>query len=157
MTYEQAANILDSETRIEELRKVSITIDDFVEYWHTHNNIKTSLKDFLGMSDQEYAEWVKGNINLANENVKNKWISVKDDMPKEHDSIFKKLKGTKKWFDGMFETISEDVNVAVKFSNGTKKTYTAHTRDGKWAGNLPEIGNPVITHWMPLPEPPEEE
>ena len=83
------------------------------------------------------------------------WISVKDEMPPEYDSIFKKLKGTKKWFDGMFETISDTVIVSVKFEDGTRKTFPAHTADGKWR-NLPEIRNHKVTHWMPMPGPKEE-
>lgn len=31
-------------------------IDDYVEYWHTHDTGNT-LKEFLGMTDLEYAEW----------------------------------------------------------------------------------------------------
>ena len=32
----------------------------------------------------------------------------------------------------------------------------AFTKDGKWA-NLPKFGNPIVTHWMPLPEPSAED
>lgn len=85
-----------------------------------------------------------------------KWIKVKDDMPKERDSIFKKFKNTDKWTLGMFETISDDVIVTVRFKDGTKKTYSAVTTDGEWSG-LPVIGNPIVTHWMPFPDPAEEE
>ena len=85
----------------------------------------------------------------------NEWISVKDGMPKEHDSVFKRFKGTLYWAEQMFESISDDVNVAVMFEDGKRKTYTAHTADGKWKG-LPKIGGLVVTHWMPLPEPPKE-
>lgn len=83
------------------------------------------------------------------------WTSVKDEMPPEHDSIFKKLKGTKKWLDGMFETISDTVIVSVKFEDGTRKTFPAHTADGKWR-KLPEIRNHKVTHWMPMPGPKED-
>ena len=82
------------------------------------------------------------------------WISVKKEMPRENDSIFKKWKNTDKWEKGMFERVSDYVNVTVKFSDGSKKTYTAFTKDGEWA-NLPEFGNPIVTHWMRLPEPAE--
>ena len=97
-------------------------------------------------------------IELENTKLRNtqKWIKVKDDMPKEHDSIFKKFKNTDKWATGMFETISDDVIVTVKFKDGTKKTYSAVTKDGEWSG-LPVIGNPIVTHWMPFPDPAEEE
>lgn len=83
------------------------------------------------------------------------WVSVDDHLPPEHDSIFKKFKGTDKWVDGMFESLSDDVIVSVKFGDGTKKTYPAHTTDGIWRA-LPKIGHPVVTHWMPFPEPAAE-
>lgn len=86
----------------------------------------------------------------------NEWVSVEDDMPPERDSIFKRFKGTPKWQPGFFEKISDTVNVAVEFEDGTRKTYSAHTADGEWRG-LPEVGNPIVTHWMPLPAPPEKE
>lgn len=84
------------------------------------------------------------------------WIRVENRMPIEHESMFKKFKGTSKWLAGMHETISDDVNVVVKFEDGTKKVYMSHTTDGVWR-NLPIVGKPVVTHWMPLPEPPKED
>ena len=33
-------------------------LDDYVEYWHTHETNNT-LREFLGMSPYEYAEWLK--------------------------------------------------------------------------------------------------
>lgn len=94
--------------------------------------------------------------NCPDDKLDSKWISVKKEMPKEHDSIFAKWKNTNKWLNGMYEKISDYVNVTVKFSDGTKKTYTTFTRDGKWA-NLATLGNPIVTHWMPLPEPSAED
>lgn len=85
-----------------------------------------------------------------------RWIRVEDDMPPEHDSLFKKFKGTPKWLAGMYETISDDVNAVVRFEDGTRKIYTLHTADGTWR-HLPIIGNPIVTHWAPLPSLPEEE
>lgn len=83
------------------------------------------------------------------------WIRVEDRMPIEYESVFKKFKSTPKWLAGMYETISNDVNAVVKFEDGTKKIYTLHTADGKWS-HLPILGKPIVTHWMPLPELPEE-
>lgn len=93
--------------------------------------------------------------NYQGNKITLEWISVKDDMPKEHDSMFKKFKNTPHWKEGMFERTSDQVNVSVTFENGKRKTYTASTVDGKWRG-IPIVGNPVVTHWMPLPEPPKE-
>ena len=84
----------------------------------------------------------------------NEWVSVEEGMPKEHDSIFKKLMAPDKWGPGMFERLSDDVIVAVKFADGTRRSGFARTKDGIWAG-LPSIGCPVVTHWMPMPEPPD--
>ena len=96
--------------------------------------------------------WVMRQPTIAS----TQWTRVEDDMPPEYDSMFKKFKGTSKWLAGMYETISDDVNVVVKFEDGTKKVYTLHTKDGMW-GNLPIVGKPVVTHWAPLPSLPEEE
>ena len=96
--------------------------------------------------------WVMRQPTIAS----TQWTRVEDDMPPEYDSMFKKFKGTSKWLAGMYETISDDVNVVVKFEDGTKKVYTLHTTDGMW-GNLPIVGKPVVTHWAPLPSLPEEE
>lgn len=86
---------------------------------------------------------------------KAEWIIVEERLPIEHDSIFKKLIADEKWRAGMFKTLSDDVIVAVKFADGTRKTGVTHTKDGIWTG-LPSIGCPIVTHWMPMPEPPEE-
>lgn len=87
------------------------------------------------------------------------WISVKERLPEEHDSIFKKLLDAGKLrFDiekGMFQSISDDVIVTIRFSDGTKKTGSTHTKDGQWVG-LPAVGLPVVTHWMPFPDPAED-
>lgn len=32
-------------------------IDDYVEYWHTHE-INISLYEFLGLTDEEYRDWL---------------------------------------------------------------------------------------------------
>ena len=41
------------------------------------------------------------------------------DLPKEHDSIFARLKGTAKWNPHMFEKISDHVDVTVELLDGT--------------------------------------
>ena len=80
------------------------------------------------------------------------WIPCSVRLPEEHDSIFAKLKGTDKWYDAMFEKISDDVNVTVEFEDGTRKTMTLHTNDGKWnTGN--RIAKFNVIAWQPLPEP----
>lgn len=82
------------------------------------------------------------------------WISVEDRLPEEHESIFAKAYGTKRWVDGMFRTISENVLACVAFEDGHKVTMTLRTHDGAWA--LSSVHRGHVTHWMPLPEPPKE-
>lgn len=87
--------------------------------------------------------------------VERDWISVEDRLPEEHDSIFAKAYGTKRWADGMFRTISDEVLACVAFEDGHKVTMMLRTHDGAWA--LSSVHRGHVTHWMPLPEPPKEE
>lgn len=81
------------------------------------------------------------------------WIYCGDgkNMPEEHNSIFKPFKGTEKWKQAMFETTSNEVEVTVEFEDGTRKTMTAHTLDGKWKVDT-FVKNKVIS-WKPFSEP----
>jgi len=79
------------------------------------------------------------------------WIPCSERLPKEHDSMFSKLKGTDKWNNAMFEKISDEVNVTVEFEDGQRTTKTLHTIDGKWSGGDRGVQFKVIA-WQPLPE-----
>lgn len=81
-----------------------------------------------------------------------KWIPVTERMPKERDSIFAKLKGTDNWKNGMFEKTSGPVIVTVCSNDGSHRTTTAHTNDGKWKVNT-LLGGEEVVAWMPLPKP----
>jgi len=86
----------------------------------------------------------------------NEWISIKDEMPKEHDSIFARFYGTSTWNKSMWRKGSNEVIVCVLFSDGNKKITTSKTHDGTWYNHdfaCVDKGAKV-THWMPLPEPP---
>lgn len=86
------------------------------------------------------------------------WISVKERLPEEHDSIFERFYGTEKWKPGMFRKTSVRVLVAVKDENGNKAVMDTSTCDGKWSvQGVLSIFNYTVTHWMPLPEPPKED
>lgn len=85
--------------------------------------------------------------------VERDWIRVEDRLPEEHESIFAKAYGTKRWADGMFRTISDEVLACVAFEDGHKMTMTLRTHDGAWA--LSSVHRGHVTHWMPLPEPPK--
>ena len=94
-------------------------------------------------------------VNKVEQEHNNGWIPCSEQLPEEHDSMFAKLKGTDKWSDAMFEKISDDVNATVEFEDGTRKTLTLHTNDGKWNTNNRIVKFNVIA-WQLLPEPYKE-
>ena len=81
------------------------------------------------------------------------WIPVSERLPEEHDSMFIKFKGTKKWSTAMFERKSDEVIVTVVNDAGRTVTTSAHTTDGKWRCDLVRIHGYRIVAWMPLPGP----
>lgn len=88
----------------------------------------------------------------------NEWISVKDGMPPEKETIFAKFKGTDQWNPAMFATSSEDVRVVVQFEDGTRKVWHDNTMDGKWKCERENVyPKRTVIYWMPNPELPKEE
>ena len=84
------------------------------------------------------------------------WVSVKDRLPDEHESLFARYKGTDKWRNAMFTTISDRVIVCAEYENGKRIVKTANTVDGVW--KVKDIFHPCkVTHWMPMPYPPKGE
>lgn len=81
------------------------------------------------------------------------WIPVEDGLPEEHKSMFAKLKGTHMWNNAMFEKVSDEVNVTIELEDGTRKTTTSHTLDGKWKVEKECVVNKKVIAWRPLPEP----
>lgn len=81
------------------------------------------------------------------------WISVEERLPEEHKSMFAKLKGTHMWNNAMFEKVSDEVNVTIELEDGTRKTTTSHTLDGKWKVEKECVVNKKVIAWRPLPEP----
>jgi hypothetical protein len=81
------------------------------------------------------------------------WNLSKDRMPEEHDSIFKKLKGTDKWRDGMFETMSDRVDITVEYPDGLRMTDTGYTVEGKWKTGLGCVEKGEVIAWQPKREP----
>jgi hypothetical protein len=71
-----------------------------------------------------------------------RWIPVTERMPKTQESILCKK--------------SSKVIVAFRFDDGTQGTDTAHTLNGEWVfeDHITVVAR-TITHWMPLPPPPE--
>lgn len=87
------------------------------------------------------------------------WISVKDGMPPERETIFAKFKGTTQWNPAMFSSQSEDVRVTLLFDDGTRRVHHDHTVEGKWSREMEKCAFPkcTVTHWMPNPDLPKEE
>lgn len=81
------------------------------------------------------------------------WIPVKERLPEEHDSTFAIYKDTHLWSESMFEKVSDPVNITYELEDGTRKTGTSYTLDGKWKI---EINNRVVKKkviaWQPLPK-----
>lgn len=85
------------------------------------------------------------------------WISVKDRLPEEHESIFHKYLGTPIWSSAMWKQESDKVLVCVSFPDGTSVVTTGCLQDSDWVTTVSETIPQTVTHWMPLPEPPMEE
>lgn len=81
------------------------------------------------------------------------WHSIeKEGLPPEHKSIFFKFKGTDRWRDGMFETISNKVLITLETNNKEKYVNTAHTLDGRWEKSTIALNQKIIA-WAELPLP----
>lgn len=124
-----------------------------------NSRLKTLRNNCIALSDKEVCDiedkaynFCKQIVQEVAEEYNGGWIPCSDRLPEEHDSMFAKLKGTDKWSDAMFEKISDDVNVTVEFDDGTRKTMTLHTNDGKWNTNNRIVKFNVIA-WQPLPKP----
>ena len=81
-----------------------------------------------------------------------KWIPCSERLPKEHESIWAKAKGTDRWSEAMWEKQSDEVIVTELFEDGTTRTDTACTHDGEWYVKVKIVKRKIIA-WMPLPEP----
>ena len=117
------------------------------------NHCKQDCND---VSDCTLCVWDKAIeiVKQAAAEYNNGWIPCSVAMPEERDSMFAKLKGTRKWNDSMFEKISEEVNVTISDENGDKVTTHAYTTDGKWKCDLLRFHKEYsVIAWQPLQEP----
>lgn len=73
--------------------------------------------------------------------VERDWISVEDRLPEDDGDVLAIVSG----YPTPNITL-EDVLVVAAFCEG----------EGWYIGEYPDWDNPIITHWMPLPEPPKE-
>ena len=85
------------------------------------------------------------------------WVSVKDRLPAETHSIFWPWYGRKEWSNAMWREQSDKVLVTVTFEDGTRLVTTGETHDGEWRTSISRTLNPIVTHWMRMPEPPKED
>lgn len=87
------------------------------------------------------------------------WISVKDDMPKEHPSIFEPWYGGSRWTKAMWRKESDNVLLAYKTPDtGAYVIKEGRTHDGKfYSGNITLDRDCEVTHWMEMPKPPKED
>lgn len=81
------------------------------------------------------------------------WISVKDRLPEQRESMFARYKGTSNWNNAMFEKTSNTVIVVLEEDNHNKIVTTGHLVDGRWATSI-HLKSRNVTHWMEFPEPP---
>ena len=84
------------------------------------------------------------------------WISVKDRLPDEHESIFYKFLGTPRWSSSMWQQESYKVVVYVSFPDGTGVVTTGCLHNSDWITTVSKALPQTVTHWMPSPEPPED-
>lgn len=104
---------------------------------------------YLGGLEEKIADHL-----LANSVTVQEWIPVTERLPDEHESLFARYKGTDKWLNGMFMTISDLVIVCAEYENGKRIVKTANTVDGVW--KVKNIFHQCrVTHWMPMPHPPK--
>lgn len=84
------------------------------------------------------------------------WISVKDRLPEEHDSMFAQFYGTSMWSGAMWRTESDRVLVVILFPDGTRTVDKGILQDGEWITGVARVIPQKVTHWSVWPEPPKE-
>lgn len=122
------------------------------------NYLATSPTGNETLAVQDYRESMCEGLEIAMATVEGAptvggWISVKDRLPSEHDSLFANLPHLSKH---MWAKESDDVIVYVVFPDGTGRATEGRLRDGKWHTKISPTLESVVTHWMTMPEPPKE-
>lgn len=103
-----------------------------------------------------FGDWMFANGYNSGVWASSNWIPVKDRMPAETHSIFFPWYGKKEWSKAMWREQSDKVLVTVVFKDGSRIATTGETHDGVWNTAISRALEPVVTHWMPMPEPPKE-
>lgn len=104
-----------------------------------------------------FGDWMFANGYNSGVWASSNWISVKEMMPAETHSIFFPWYGKKEWSKSMWREQSDKVLMTVTFKDGSRIVTTGETHDGVWNTAISRALEPVVTHWMPLPEPPKDE
>ena len=127
-----------------------IDADELMESVRKALGIKSMAKSFLLPAERTIIDQIDSAPTVGG------WIPVKDRLPVETHSIFFRFYGTNKWDKAMWREHSGKVLVTVAFKDGTRVVTTGETHDGIWNTTVSRTLEPVVTHWMPLPEPPKE-
>lgn len=129
MTYKEAADVLDPETRIETLVEIG--------YYNGFNSDKAQ-SDAVNKACRIAAEVLR---NVSDTNVGDKWVSVKDRLPEDEKIVLISCI----CLDG---STASDVTAFVKDGEW-------RWNDGLPAAFSEKVKIPV-THWMFLPDPPKK-
>lgn len=124
------------------------------------NKLIEELEDWKEESSDTESDIIWNNaINQCIREVKRQpkvgeWIPVEEGLPEERDSFFAKYKGTDLWKPGLFEKISDEVEVTCKYYDGTLSVKTAKIVDGVWDVEKERtIFALKVIAWKPRPEP----
>lgn len=93
------------------------------------------------------------NIEEINATTSVRWIKCSEAMPDEHDSIFKKYEETEWWRQNMWTKKSKTVDITVEYEDGSRRTGTGKTYDGKWRTDVGLVETGRVIAWRPRPEP----
>lgn len=129
------------------LEKIMKEIDKLKE-----NCLSLELESGYAAGALDMANAIKDVIHKC-ESDNDGWIPVEEGLPEETDSIFKKFKDTNKWSNAMWEKKSDEVNITYELEDGTRKSGTSYTIDGKWKCEKENsfVKRKVIA-WQLLPE-----
>ena len=129
-----------------------MSIDDKIEYWHTHET-GNSLREFLGMTEQEYLEFCLPNANLILDNVAGGVM----DREKQIKEIGKIICDMKNSCDGcMWDKVHcNERNYAEEIYNAGYRKQSepiscSHEKGGEWISvdeRLPKQRKLVLCIW----------
>ena len=139
-------------------QKIIKLLTEIAEYFRgCRDNVSFASKDENHFWELQNAANEAVELLKAQEQTPGEWVSVKDRFPAETHSIFWPWYGRKEWSNAMWREQSDKVLVTVTFKDGTCLVTTGETHDGEWHTSISKTLNPIVTHWMQMPEPPKED